>query len=98
MLGPRSGLEQDVRNGLIAASCGFPLSTPCRHSPGLAIGQYQASMWSATRSSSRTQARPASLKLHYGERPAQRLVGYLDRTVKWHVHIQYQVHGSRDKH
>jgi len=27
MLGPRSGLDQDVCNGLIAVSCGFPLST-----------------------------------------------------------------------
>ncbi|MNN82882.1 hypothetical protein D3C81_1998690 [compost metagenome] len=42
-------------------------------------------------------ARDAPLELHYGERPAQRLVGYLDRTVKWHVHVQHKVNGSRNE-
>lgn len=88
-----SGAGNALHSALKAAAM-----THCRNSPGVAIGLYRTSMWSATKSSSRTKARHASLKLHYGERPAQRLVGYLDRTVKWHVHIQYQIHGSRDKH
>lgn len=88
-----SGAGNALHSALKAA-----VMTHFRNSPRVAIGQYRTSMWSATKSSFRTQACPASLKLHYGERPAQRLVGYLDRTVKWHVHIQYQIHGSRDKH
>lgn len=37
------------------------------------------------------------LELHNGERPAQGLVGYLDRAVKWHIHVQYKVNRSRDE-
>ena len=37
------------------------------------------------------------LELHYSERSAQGLVGYLNRAVKWHIHVQYKVDRARDE-
>jgi hypothetical protein len=53
------------------------------------------------RSASRPRLRAlvchAPLELHYCERSAQGLVGYLNRTMKWLVHVQYKVNGSRNE-
>lgn len=46
---------------------------------------------------SKCECPTSRLELHFGERPAQGLIGYLNRAVKWHIHVQHEVNRGRDE-